>query len=444
MQQQPNVLRDSESDEHADRADYYRDALARVVREIERAEEAHWPASCVLQAKLVATEALRGDHHRNSYLARAERNDDAFFHWMAGLIDGEGCFSIDAAANGFKLRMRITLRADDCGALHEIQGRTRLGTLVQSFQGSETDNPQIMWTVARKAECRRLADILDTHPLRAKKARDYAAWREALEAWERTPGDWETMARLKASMETTRKYREPRGGWPILARRLAYIVCAACGTQFAEPTSVGTYRQRCRNCDPPGVKLIPLPEGIDHTGDHTAPALLDTSTSPTPAEEALTPVVTDVSEDGANRDRTGDLLLAKQHGPARSSQEIPAHGGYPGVAHFYPGDRETVQAPAIGPGIDHTDALWADPDVVAAGARELSEWFGLSWLKPVTTTAVLRAALTALDRAALIEKAAAALASQYAPSTVLDSERRVAEQVLVAVGLIPATRPEDA
>lgn len=41
-------------------------------------------------------------------------------------------------------------------------------------------NPQVRWEVYRKADCLTLIDFFDKFPLQAKKAKDYALWKEAV------------------------------------------------------------------------------------------------------------------------------------------------------------------------------------------------------------------------------------------------------------------------
>lgn len=68
-----------------------------------------------------------------------------------------------------------------------------------------------------KPWCRQLVSIFDAHPLRAKKARDYSVWREAVKVWtEESPGQHgnvpipqkliEKLAVLKIHLEMLRAY----------------------------------------------------------------------------------------------------------------------------------------------------------------------------------------------------------------------------------------------
>jgi tRNA (cmo5U34)-methyltransferase len=60
------------------------------------------------------------------------------------------------------------------GSIYRTGARPRLG---------RTGNPQVSWTVRTKRDCLALTERLDRFPLRAKKARDYMIWREAVRIW---------------------------------------------------------------------------------------------------------------------------------------------------------------------------------------------------------------------------------------------------------------------
>jgi hypothetical protein len=71
-----------------------------------------------------------------------------------------------------------------------------------------------VWIITKRAELGRLIEILDTYPLRAKKARDYAIWREAVRIWlamRPTGGlprrDWSAFEELAQRLRDVRVYR---------------------------------------------------------------------------------------------------------------------------------------------------------------------------------------------------------------------------------------------
>ena len=71
-----------------------------------------------------------------------------------------------------------------------------------------------MWAVQSQVHCRALATIVQAFPLRAKKARDFVIWEQALAEKERMRAagrmwrrDWTRMAELYDALQAERKFR---------------------------------------------------------------------------------------------------------------------------------------------------------------------------------------------------------------------------------------------
>jgi hypothetical protein len=151
----------------------------------------------------------------------ADLEDDAFGHWLAGIIDGEGCFLIGTRQDrGYFTRFQMLLRADDVAVLNAARQRTGLGALYYSKRGKgdpKGGQPGVQWVIYRRADCEALVTLLDRYPLLTKKARDYKIWREAVAIMETklTGGriqPWDDMAALKQRLESIRAYVAPTGG----------------------------------------------------------------------------------------------------------------------------------------------------------------------------------------------------------------------------------------
>ena len=125
----------------------------------------------------------------------SERVDPAFGHWLAGFIDGEGHFGMvrryaerGVVRHGASSRphFQITLRDDDLATLEQLRDRLGIGRIKRKTagpfpsQGVYPSKPTATWHVDRKRDLAVLVAVLDAHPLRAKKRRDYAIWREAV------------------------------------------------------------------------------------------------------------------------------------------------------------------------------------------------------------------------------------------------------------------------
>jgi hypothetical protein len=145
---------------------------------------------------------------------------DSFLDWAAGFIDGEGCFAISrntvrGVQSGHRCRMNVRLRDDDIEVLNILAQHTGVGVVRHDKAAREGENAQAVWEVMTKADCAVLCRILDAHPLRAKKARDYSIWREAVEVWKGVAGRnggtgadpaQARLATLKEQLEGGRRY----------------------------------------------------------------------------------------------------------------------------------------------------------------------------------------------------------------------------------------------
>lgn len=146
--------------------------------------------------------------------------DPAFGHWLAGFVDGEGCFTIGKVRKTYQCIFVVTLRDDDWPILDEAQRRTGLGHVRAHYYPKspgwkEGGNPQAAWWVSSRPHCNAVVDLFTRFPLRAKKARDFRIWTEAIAEWNRVaPGqgcrtnsaDWSRMGALKDQLHAVRAY----------------------------------------------------------------------------------------------------------------------------------------------------------------------------------------------------------------------------------------------
>lgn len=142
--------------------------------------------------------------------------DREFGHWLAGFIAGEGCFRVHKEKGGgyYACHFTLKLRDDERPILEEIVARTGIGHLKPDLVRGNS-NPCLVWVVQSKAECVKLVALLDQFPIRARKAKDYAIWREAVAHWITSrkgsrwhgPRDWSGMIAYKAAIEDARLYR---------------------------------------------------------------------------------------------------------------------------------------------------------------------------------------------------------------------------------------------
>lgn len=138
--------------------------------------------------------------------------DPAFAHYMAGFIDGEGCFHVHKKnvnnCETYDCQFSMTLRADDRAIIEMM--RNALGGIgsIAVRQAKGAANEQIRWCVSSKADCMRLRAVLSTFPLRAKKARDFEIWCHALDAWvDHAPGSsWDDVGYYRDALMAVRNF----------------------------------------------------------------------------------------------------------------------------------------------------------------------------------------------------------------------------------------------
>ena len=162
-----------------------------------------------------------------SVLNPAPLVDDAFGHWFAGFVDGEGCFVAKVTRThglGITCEFSIILRADDRPMLEEIQRRLEMGIItdygVMTNRQGVRSNPRARWRVAKRSDCLRLVELFRQYPLRAKKADESITWSAIVELmaslkkgnrWH-GPSDKTGVVSLVERLRERRKYQERSEG----------------------------------------------------------------------------------------------------------------------------------------------------------------------------------------------------------------------------------------
>jgi hypothetical protein len=128
--------------------------------------------------------------------------------WFAGFTDGEGHFGLylHGRNNGWVPRFVIKLRADDESILRQLQ-ETFGGTVIK-VKRSDTSRDCALWRVLDKEGLERLVAYFDRFPLRAKKARDYKIWREAVSLYVEIGTRAPALPRLAEELRRVRDFKE--------------------------------------------------------------------------------------------------------------------------------------------------------------------------------------------------------------------------------------------
>ena len=110
------------------------------------------------------------------------------------------------------MKFLMGLRADDTPILAELVEATGLGALKLRTTGRKGNAAPIMqWQVATQEECLQIVELFDRYPLRTKKARDFAVWREAAICYAVGGApfiqrDWTYMEELFHEIRNVRRY----------------------------------------------------------------------------------------------------------------------------------------------------------------------------------------------------------------------------------------------
>jgi hypothetical protein len=119
-----------------------------------------------------------------SRLAASPGLSDAEAHTLAGFLDAESHLAVIPNNGGATWRCEclVNLRDDDREILISYRDKLGLGHLTQ-IAARNGSRPQVLWKIGSKLECQALGEILDAHPLRGRKRREYEIWREASMVW---------------------------------------------------------------------------------------------------------------------------------------------------------------------------------------------------------------------------------------------------------------------
>jgi|GEM_PF-3267648 len=106
--------------------------------------------------------------------------------WFAGLVDGEGCFTIRAIrGQPERVELKVALRADEKEVLNEIKMRLKCGHICAMSNRSArlhgklgADGLQYRVSAINEV-CNIIIPLIDKYPLRTRKQKRYLKWREA-------------------------------------------------------------------------------------------------------------------------------------------------------------------------------------------------------------------------------------------------------------------------
>jgi len=110
--------------------------------------------------------------------------------WAVGFIEGDGCITITSKTRGknspkhyFYPLLTIQIRDDDPNIIPQIEKAIGVKAYVIPRRPSPrtwNTKPSIQATWKTKEALKAIINLIDTHPLVGKKAKEYVYWREAV------------------------------------------------------------------------------------------------------------------------------------------------------------------------------------------------------------------------------------------------------------------------
>ncbi len=113
----------------------------------------------------------------------------------ANIVRNHGCWVIS---------FTLSQRDDDADTIHEIRDQLDLGK-VYRIKPSGASKPKVAWQISRLSEQLQLIEVLDRFPIRSRKTKDYAIWKQAVLA--KSAKDFAQIDELVPKLKAARTYK---------------------------------------------------------------------------------------------------------------------------------------------------------------------------------------------------------------------------------------------
>jgi hypothetical protein len=151
----------------------------------------------------------RGEH----VFVRGAGLSDLETGFVAGFLEAEGHFTVTPtnAGQSYSCIASVAARDDDAELIVALRDRAGVGCLSRR-PGVRTSRPQIIWTIAARAECSTLAELLARNPPIGRKAAICRSSCEAVDIWRNpAPGRALHLQRVREELRAAAAYcAEPR------------------------------------------------------------------------------------------------------------------------------------------------------------------------------------------------------------------------------------------
>lgn len=254
--------------------------------------------------------------------------------FIAGLLEGEACFTISEQNGGqsYSCGLSVRMRDDEQDLLEWLVAFTGLGRLYRVAARS-TSRPQLHWSVQSTEHCLELDRLIEPCGFRGRRLAELEVWRAALDAWTTMSGTARrrVLRELKARLEMARRYGHGASTAAPLAsstaRRGHITGFVSAEGSFQLTASRARFAVQLRQDDRPLLEMLAKETGLGAVYDYRAAPPMNPSSAWVITARSQLVTLGEILFAGRLRGRKRDQLEAWSDGVAAlcdDSKRVPA------------------------------------------------------------------------------------------------------------------------